>query len=518
MAGSLYLQPTDPNSFVSSIPIKGVTSVMKNGNDATGLVERLDKPFKTYGAAAAAVAAFYTGGNSPSSTNRVLIDVYPGFYEEQISLLNFVDVNLRDAVFNHRLAGATNATINDSGGAVNCIIWGNGIINRDALGATANSFGLQLLNASTVTIYCNSINSSLDAAIDINNNANVKVFGDVKTTAANFGAIKDNAGGALTYNLSITGNVTNGLNGTINMQNIASTIVINGNLISAGTGGLLVSNGLFYVRGNLSANDNMINVDAGALDIIGNVTMVDTNQSAIVTTGGVTKVVGNVVGNIDMAGGTYLQYGNVNVDGVEAFSCEAGTGFVYGNITSTGAQGIFGTGGSLIVYGNVISSSGATPAVDIDTSTLVINGDCYSNGASSTINVNGTASFTLNGTSYNTVDPGGSAYALVTTGGIVKCEINGDLISQGQVAALLNGTSATLNNSRIVTKGANKDACSSASFGNIFNGCVFIATGTGKSLTAGSNATIYGACQGNKALGAGVTLRVGIITIDSNVI
>ena len=108
---------------ITSIPVKNTVFIMKNGSDATGLVERFDKPFLTFAGARSAIQAFYTGGNAPSSTNRIMVRVYSGTYEEQIILDNFVDFDLGDSVIS-----LTNPTvtglITDNGVQVNSIIQG----------------------------------------------------------------------------------------------------------------------------------------------------------------------------------------------------------------------------------------------------------------------------------------------------------------------------------------------------------------------------------------------------------
>lgn len=108
--------------------------VSKNGNDSTGLIERLDKPFLTYAAARAAVvtaeSAYYTNAapgqpNSIVSANdRIQINMYAGFYGEQIILLNNVDVYLNDSVIN----GVNSVGIMDNNVSCNSIVYGSGNI------------------------------------------------------------------------------------------------------------------------------------------------------------------------------------------------------------------------------------------------------------------------------------------------------------------------------------------------------------------------------------------------------
>ncbi len=142
-------------TYDSSINVKNTVFVMKNGNDSTGLVERFDLPFLTIAAARAALLAFYTGGNAPSATNRILVETYSGNYPETIILDNFVDYNLRDCVITNTVAN--NSVITDNNVAVNSIVYGQAnLVSTTSAGTGTNAVYIQ--NASSnVTITVNDI-------------------------------------------------------------------------------------------------------------------------------------------------------------------------------------------------------------------------------------------------------------------------------------------------------------------------------------------------------------------------
>ena len=95
------------------LPVNRTVYVMKNGSDVSGLVQRLDKPFLTIGAARTAALAYWTGGNSPTETNRIKIVVETGSYTEDIVIHDFIDYDLQDST----ITAATAACIIDKGSA-----------------------------------------------------------------------------------------------------------------------------------------------------------------------------------------------------------------------------------------------------------------------------------------------------------------------------------------------------------------------------------------------------------------
>jgi len=79
----------------SNLTIQNTIFVSKNGNDSTGLVERLDKPFLTI---TAAINAANTAYPSRGESIRPLIVVYPGKYVENVILKKFIDFDLQNII------------------------------------------------------------------------------------------------------------------------------------------------------------------------------------------------------------------------------------------------------------------------------------------------------------------------------------------------------------------------------------------------------------------------------------
>jgi len=86
--------------------------VSKGGHDATGVVERIDLPFQTPEAARLAALALYVGVNAPSATNRIMGVTLSGTYENKITLDNYFDWDLTNAVLDYKTGGE--ATLDDS--------------------------------------------------------------------------------------------------------------------------------------------------------------------------------------------------------------------------------------------------------------------------------------------------------------------------------------------------------------------------------------------------------------------
>lgn len=95
----------------NAINVANTVYVMKNGNDSTGLVQRFDKPFLTINAAINAADTYFT---SRTNEDRIKIIVYNGIYDEEVTLKNFIDLDLNDCTL-----------INDSGGNYSAIIKDN---------------------------------------------------------------------------------------------------------------------------------------------------------------------------------------------------------------------------------------------------------------------------------------------------------------------------------------------------------------------------------------------------------
>jgi hypothetical protein len=141
----------------SNVTIKYTAFVAKNGNDATALVERLDKPYLTITAATNAIAAAY-----PARTvdTRVRVIVFDGKYAEDIILKKFVDYDLGNIVLNGQITdndvdlGATND------GEWTNIFWGNARIYNESAGAIVPRKG-----NTKILMYCNEVGTASTEAI-----------------------------------------------------------------------------------------------------------------------------------------------------------------------------------------------------------------------------------------------------------------------------------------------------------------------------------------------------------------
>jgi len=145
------------------IIVENTVFVSKNGNDSTGLPERLDKPFLTLAAARTAAVSL-----TPSSTNRILIKVEKGRYLEPIDLADFVDWDLGSSIIDGGEIGR--ATIDDftTIGGVNSIIYGFADIRKTGFSSGASKSCVLIRRAaSNVTIYCNKIGSNVGGALEM---------------------------------------------------------------------------------------------------------------------------------------------------------------------------------------------------------------------------------------------------------------------------------------------------------------------------------------------------------------
>lgn len=183
--------------------------------------------------------------------------------------------------------------------------------------------------------------------------------------------------------------------------------------------------------------------------------------------------------------------------------------YTYTSITGTN---ILCTNGTQTIYAKFFLQSDDGDCVKCSAGQQIIN--CNSIGSVNGIAVNQSGGLQVI-YAYDIAGSGGNG--IKTTGGIQR--INADQVdSDSTVAGICAGGTQYINKARLVTGGTNTDAYTQTSGTAIINNCTFIATGTGKSITASSTVKVYGGCQGNKALGSGVTQQVGTIIIDSNVV
>lgn len=139
-------------SEVPGIYINNTVYVMKNGNDSTGQVQRIDKPFLTIQAAINAANTYFT---SRSYNNRVLIIVESGYYLDTIILKPYIDFDLQNSFI--ELTNNDGLTDNgvDFGSspsyAFTNIIYGNATIKGQIAGSWMKGVNTKLL------LYCDSI-------------------------------------------------------------------------------------------------------------------------------------------------------------------------------------------------------------------------------------------------------------------------------------------------------------------------------------------------------------------------
>lgn len=133
-------------SEVPVIYVNNTVYVMKNGNDSTGQVQRIDKPFLTIQAAINAADAYFTSRNY---NNRVLIIVESGYYLDTIILKPYIDFDLQNSFI--ELTNNDGLTDNgvDFGSSPNYaftnIIYGNATIKGQIAGSWMKGVNTKLL-------------------------------------------------------------------------------------------------------------------------------------------------------------------------------------------------------------------------------------------------------------------------------------------------------------------------------------------------------------------------------------
>lgn len=331
---------------LSSLPVSQFVRVDATfGNNATGLVNRFDKPFLTWAAADAAVLA----GLTPTSSNPVLFLSMTGFYNESIKLRNNCNYDLGISVIDFQTVGIGGSII-DNNVAVNCTIFGSGKITN-----SLNSFGssLRIENAATIiNIFGDQMSCTVPGGFG---GSIIDCSGTVNVNCLSI----DSIGGTM-FNSLNTGNITitcpsiknNSSNNTMFSGN--GTITINGNVTQLGAGG---------------SGDSVINMANGSFTLNGNITapelLIDQLNS----------------------GGKILINGNVNVTAGDLFNRVVGNVRINGDITCPGGSATNFSGvGTVIINDSTITASSVmaftgTGRLKIISSTLVIsagNNDCIS--------------------------------------------------------------------------------------------------------------------------------------------
>ena len=202
---------TNDSGYIASLTTNNVLYVAKNGDDATGLADRLDKPFLT-------VQAAITAASSGD-----LVYVYPGTYNESIILKDGVNIYLTDGatILNNALK-----TVTDNNVAVTCIIDGYG----------------QILNTTVGTGY----------AIDIRNaSSDITIRAKYVECTATSGASLYIFNGTVRYDVTKTYSKLGGSNQTVYVN--AGTAYLKGEFISDLDYTVLISGATVYLNGTIRA-------------------------------------------------------------------------------------------------------------------------------------------------------------------------------------------------------------------------------------------------------------------------
>jgi len=125
-------------------------------------------------------------------------------------------------------------------------------------------------------------------------------------------------------------------------------------------------------------------------------------------------------------------------------------------------------------------------------------------------------SITINGKLFKNGAGSGGSYAIYSVTGTII--MNGDILVTNSTNGGLsnNGATVTINNSKITTP-ANIHCVVNSSGTTIIKDTTLITSGAGYSIYGSGNVLIYGSCQTNRTT-SGVTLQVGILTVDTNVV
>jgi len=257
------------SSIAGTVTINNTVFVSKNGSDTTGLVQRLDKPFLTFAAARTALMAAFT----PSTTNRILIKVFPGYYTEGIILANCVDYDLTNCVI-ARTSGNF-GTIDDSGVNCNSIIYGEPEIIRSGTGSPANA--IYLSGGSTLNGRFRKLSSSVGETVYLAIGS-ANIWGDVvNTSASGYAAIiSDNSANVFNYYGNVTSSTIDGIFCGDGILNIYGNIVA-----TVGAGVTMNASAILNMYGNITAGGYAISGGSGAECNITNAVLISTTTKAV---------------------------------------------------------------------------------------------------------------------------------------------------------------------------------------------------------------------------------------------
>ena len=342
--------------------------VMMDGNDTTGMRERLDRPFATVGAAVLASA--------PGDT----IIVWPGTYAA---------VNI---TIDHRSIHLMNATLFTPYGQ-------NTFIVTDPGRVSITSDGSSKIDHEGGDVIVAVMASNVSLLMQIPDIANVddgiaRFLGDHGILSVRSQTIISGAN-----NAAFMGCETAEVHGTLTCGwgayyiNAGQSVTHHGSITAVNVG-VQVDGGRFMLRGDINVSSSapgaciVINAPS-VVEIYGNVTATGTNCAGIRGGAGSVSIYGDVsaqaVGAVfaEMAGydGTVVIYGNVSCTNRHAVYTNRPNVTVYGNCTSLGtisdANGVLVDGPAEVhVYGNCYAKNGASAKVNAGS--LHVHGNAHS--------------------------------------------------------------------------------------------------------------------------------------------
>jgi len=444
---------------LDSIPIYTQTYVDKvYGDDATGIVDRLDKPFRTIAAARAAVVAAF-----PVALPRKKIVVNGGVYNEQIELCSFIDFELN------------NCTIDTSGLAVPAITDGYNYANSEITGNAQiiGQSGIFLFAGSKLLIECDSIYTIAGTALDIR-------YGIIDLTCNWIFQDSD-------FNVMYTGDSS------------TATLQINGVQTINGIYSGIYSNGTTAVAfESLNANTTIKSINPIIIDDTG------------------TAVIGFLNGN-----GTQRFYANMSGAYGLRNSSASGTQILYGNVTSTINTLIMASTGTQIVFGNLSCSVNFSTIIGTAAGIQTVTGNVY-NEAGNCIDCSGGATITIYGNVTTNTGGGcvlvNTPGTLTINGDVTLLNNAAGIVVTGAIGA---AAVLIINNSRISSPNAIGGIILFPGGGTTIIKGVTIVTALGSpSITGnpGETINVYGACEATQAIVGAFVQNVGAINVNALVV
>lgn len=164
--------PRGPRGFpgadgTSEITVKNTVFISKNGNDTTGLVERLDKPFLTFSGAR---TAYNTAFPSRTYNERIQVVVFDGLYDEDIILDKFVDFDLGNCVIDGEITDNSVDFGTSPDNTWTNVIFGAAKIHNTTPYGSGRTHAIQFYKPNTkVLLYADELGSEQDNAVAITN-------------------------------------------------------------------------------------------------------------------------------------------------------------------------------------------------------------------------------------------------------------------------------------------------------------------------------------------------------------